>query len=128
MPKLHMLKSVTDTINTSLIFESESSLIVFDGGFAVEAEYLHEYLLNLGGHVDAWFLTHAHKDHVDACHAILSRYDDVTIDKLCKAAFAGTVPLIQRYIVVDIQAVVAILFGVILSGRGMEAAVSYAFT
>lgn len=83
MPKLHMLKSVTDTINTSLIFESESSLIVFDGGFACEAEYLHEYLLGLGGHVDAWFLTHAHKDHVDACYTILSQYDDVTVDKLC---------------------------------------------
>ena len=83
MPKLHMLKSVTDTINTSLIFESESSLIVFDGGFACETEYLHEYLLRLGGRVDAWFLTHAHKDHVDACHAILANYGDITVDKLC---------------------------------------------
>ena len=83
MPKLHMLKSVTDTINTSLIFESESSLIVFDGGFASEAEYLHEYLRGLGGHVDTWFLTHAHKDHVDACHAILTNYGDITVDKVC---------------------------------------------
>lgn len=83
MPKLHMLKSLTDTINTSLIFESASSLIVFDGGFASEAEYLHEYLLGLGGHVNAWFLTHAHKDHVDACHAILANYGDITVDQVC---------------------------------------------
>lgn len=83
MPRLHMLKSVTDTINTSLIFENGSSLIVFDGGFASEAEYLHRYLLERGGHVDAWFLTHAHKDHVDACHAILADYSDITVEKIC---------------------------------------------
>lgn len=83
MPKLHLLKSVTDTINTSLIVESESSLIVFDGGFACEAEYLQEYLCNLGGHVDAWFLTHAHKDHVEACYTTLQQCNDITVDRVC---------------------------------------------
>ena len=48
MTKLHMLKSVTDTINTSLIFESDSYLIAFDGGFPSEAEYLHSYIKELG--------------------------------------------------------------------------------
>ena len=33
MAKLHFLKSVTDTINTSFIIESNGTLIVFDGGF-----------------------------------------------------------------------------------------------
>ena len=38
MAKLHFLKSVTDTINTSIIFETESSVIVFDGGHKSEME------------------------------------------------------------------------------------------
>ena len=42
MPKLHMLHSVTDTINTSFILQSETSTIVIDGGFPTEAEYLYE--------------------------------------------------------------------------------------
>ncbi len=83
MTKLHFLKSVTDTINTSIIFENESSLVVFDGGYICETEYLHEYLLGLGGHVTAWFLTHAHNDHVNAIFDMLNQYDDVTVDKVC---------------------------------------------
>ena len=82
MTKLHFLKSVTDTINTSIIFETENSLVVFDGGHHSEAEYLHEYLLGLGGHVSAWFLTHAHDDHVNAIFEILNRHDDVTVDRV----------------------------------------------
>lgn len=83
MAKLHFLKSVADTINTSIIFENGSSFIVFDGGQACETEYLHEYLLGLGGHVDAWFLTHAHDDHVQAIYTMLDKYNDVTVDKVC---------------------------------------------
>ena len=83
MTKLHFLKSVTDTISTSLIFENETDLIVFDGGHDTEVEYLHEYLLNLGGHVSAWFLTHAHNDHAQAISYLLEHHDDVTVDKAC---------------------------------------------
>ena len=83
MVKLHFLKSVMDTINTSLIFQSETSTIVFDGGFPGEAAYLHEYLVSLGGHVNAWYLTHAHNDHVSAICEILTQYNDVTVDKVC---------------------------------------------
>ena len=83
MAKLHFLKSVHDTINTSIIFETENALIVFDGGHAGEAEYLHEYLVGLGGHVSAWFLTHAHNDHVNAIFEILNQHDDVTVDRVC---------------------------------------------
>ena len=83
MARLHFLKSVTDTINTSIIFETEHSVIVFDGGHRTEAEYLREYLLGLGGHVDAWFLTHAHDDHVNAIFEILNNHDDITVDRAC---------------------------------------------
>lgn len=83
MAKLHMLKSVTDTINTSFILESGDTLLVFDGGFPSEADYLHDYLKELGGVVTAWFFTHIHEDHVAACFTMLDKYDDITV----KAAY-----------------------------------------
>ena len=53
MVKMHMLKSVTDTINTSFIIESEKGLLVVDGGFATECENLYNKLKELGGNVVA---------------------------------------------------------------------------
>ena len=82
MVKLHMLKSVTDTINTSFIIEDGKNLIVFDGGFQSEAEYLHSYLSELGGVVNGWFLTHMHSDHVGAMIKILNDYRDITVEKI----------------------------------------------
>ena len=77
--RLHMLKSVTDTINTSFILESDGDILVFDGGFPSEAEYLHDYIISLGGVVNGWFLTHFHDDHVGAFLTIMNTYSDITV-------------------------------------------------
>ncbi len=83
MAKLHFLKSVTDTINTSFVLESNGTLLVVDGGFPSEAPYLYEYLKDLGGHVDTWFLTHFHDDHFGCFLTILQEHPDITVDKVC---------------------------------------------
>ncbi len=83
MAKLHFLKSVTDTINTSFILESNGTLLVLDGGFPSETPYLYEYLKDLGGHVDTWFLTHFHDDHFGAFLTMLEEHPDIIIDKVC---------------------------------------------
>jgi beta-lactamase superfamily II metal-dependent hydrolase len=83
MAKLHMLKSVTDTINTSFILESGETLLVVDGGFPSEAPYMYEYLKSLGGHVDTWFITHIHDDHVGCLFTILNDYPDIRVDRVC---------------------------------------------
>jgi beta-lactamase superfamily II metal-dependent hydrolase len=83
MAKLHFLKSVTDTINTSFIIESNGTLIVFDGGFESEEPYLYEYLKGLGGHVKAWFLTHFHDDHFGCFLTMLQKHPDITVDEVC---------------------------------------------
>lgn len=80
MAKLHFLKSVTDTINTPFILESGESLIVVDGGFPSETPYLYEYLKGLGGHVNAWFITHFHDDHMGALWTLLKEYTDIQVD------------------------------------------------
>ena len=56
MNRLHMLKSATDTICESFIYEEEGLLLVIDGGFESEAETLYRKLLMLGGQVTGWFL------------------------------------------------------------------------
>ena len=80
MAKLHFLKSVTDTINTSFILESGDTLLMVDGGFPSETPYLYEYLKKLGGHVTAWFVTHFHDDHMGALLTLLREHPDVTVD------------------------------------------------
>lgn len=82
MARLHFLKSVSDTINTSFILESGDTLIVVDGGFSSEAPYLYEYLRSLGGHVTAWFITHFHHDHFGAYTALLNEHPDLTVDRV----------------------------------------------
>ena len=80
MAKLHFLKSVTDAINTPFILESGSSLVVVDGGFPSETPYLYEYLKGLGGHVNAWFITHFHDDHMGALWTLLKEHPDIAVD------------------------------------------------
>ena len=80
MAKLHFLKSVTDTINTSFILECGETLLMVDGGFPSETPYLYEYLKALGGHITAWFITHFHDDHMGALLTILQEHPDVAVD------------------------------------------------
>ena len=82
MAKLHFLKTLTDTINTSFILESGDTLLVVDGGYVTETPYVYEYLKSLGGHVTAWFLTHFHDDHYGCFFTMLNEHPDIVIDKV----------------------------------------------
>lgn len=51
--------------NLSCVMKTkEGAVIVVDGGRDVDAPHLIEVIQELGGHVDAWLLTHPHSDHV----------------------------------------------------------------
>ena len=76
MTKMHMLKSATDTINTSFIIESEKGLIIFDGGFHTESETLSAKVKSLDKKIVAWFLTHPHTDHIDCFRESLKKHPD----------------------------------------------------
>lgn len=82
MAKLYMLSSTTDTIHTAFVLQSGKTVIAVDGGFPHEAEHLHRVLLQLGGKVDAWFLTHAHDDHISALFTMLQQYQDIQVGKV----------------------------------------------
>lgn len=57
-------------------------LIVIDGGTEGDADYLRKFIVEQGGHVDVWFFTHPHSDHVGAPIEILKDPKGITVDKI----------------------------------------------
>ena len=59
-------------------------IVMIDGGNyknAPEGETLYRLLQEHGGHVDAWFITHPHSDHLGAVAYVLEHYgDQITVD------------------------------------------------
>lgn len=70
--------------NLSCVMKTkEGAVIVVDGGRDVDAPHLIEVIKELGGHVDAWLLTHPHSDHVGAITEILNMDPmPISIDKV----------------------------------------------
>ena len=66
----------------SVIIETgQGGLIVVDGGWRENSEYLLNQIKAKGGHVQAWLLTHPDTDHVGALAEILYQHNgEITID------------------------------------------------
>ena len=62
--------------------QKDGSLIVVDGGHKENAGLVRYIINQYGGHVDAWILTHYHKDHVDAFNTIYADPQGITIDNI----------------------------------------------
>ena len=82
--ELWMLGSPTGAQNLSIVIKSpHGKLIVVDGGWEADATKLSELILQQGGKVDAWLITHPHEDHVGALCAILNDASrKIRIDKI----------------------------------------------
>lgn len=82
--ELWMLGSATGAQNLSIVIKSPNGkLIVIDGGWEADADKLSSMILQLGGKVDAWLITHPHEDHVGALCAILNDTGrKIKIDKI----------------------------------------------
>ena len=80
---LWQLPPQTHTQNMAYVIRTDDGkVIVVDGGNAGDAEYLKGFLVPLGNHVDAWFISHPHPDHVDALTDILNNLGQLKIDKI----------------------------------------------
>ena len=64
-----------------LIKTHKGKLIVIDGGTTDDKDQLIDQINQNGGKVDAWFLTHAHDDHVGAFTQIVNN-TDILINKI----------------------------------------------
>lgn len=82
--ELWMLGSATGAQNLSIVIKSpQGKLIVVDGGWEADADKLSSLILQQGGKVDAWLITHPHEDHVGALCAILNDSSrKIKIDKI----------------------------------------------
>ena len=68
-----------------LITTPNGELIVIDGGWREDTDYLVEKIHEFGSKVSLWIITHVHHDHYLALTQILEREDryGITIEKLC---------------------------------------------
>lgn len=65
----------------AIIETGEGGLIVVDGGWTDNADYVLKQIKAKGGHVQAWLLTHPDSDHVGALANILYNHaNEITID------------------------------------------------
>ena len=86
--RVYALSSRIDSISLSTVFVSpEGKILVVDGGHFYQGgdgRFLGDFLKKLGGHVDYWFITHAHDDHFGAMITMAERPDfyGVTIGEL----------------------------------------------
>lgn len=73
----------------ALIQTNQGNLIVVDGGWESDGEYLAGRIQEYGGRVSAWLLTHPHSDHVGALlHILQNKKDEIQIDHIYYS-FAG---------------------------------------
>ena len=85
---IHLLHSQTPIQMESFIIATESGkIIAIDGGHREDARYFVDYLKKLTGEIkpriDAWFLTHSHKDHVGAFFEVVQNMsDEIEIGKV----------------------------------------------
>lgn len=59
---------------------ADKTLIVIDGGWAENAEQVRNVILEKGGTVNAWILTHYHPDHIGAFNNIYQDPQGITIN------------------------------------------------
>lgn len=66
----------------SLYNEDDGTLILVDGGNLGNTQLVRDVIKAYGGTVHAWFLTHYHRDHVDAFNQIYADPQGIVIEKI----------------------------------------------
>ncbi len=85
---LYQLPSVADDHGDSYVIVTKNGkVIAIDGGKVAETNFLRGFLAALGNHVDAWFTTHPHSDHVGAMTNILKNPMGLKIDNIYHSRF-----------------------------------------
>ena len=65
------------------IRSNTGKLVVIDGGWNYNADFVRSVIKDLGNKVDAWIITHPHPDHVGALNVILqNNYTNIRIRKI----------------------------------------------
>ncbi|MBP5720642.1 MAG: MBL fold metallo-hydrolase [Bacteroidales bacterium] len=77
---LTQMTSATNKIgNSYVLVTGNGKVIVMDGGLPTDEVRLRTKLRSVGNHVDAWFISHPHGDHVGALIPILENREGITL-------------------------------------------------
>lgn len=60
----------------------DNKVIVIDGGDKKISELVNDYIIQLGGTVHHWILTHPHEDHVGVLNQVLSNTSNIQIQSI----------------------------------------------
>lgn len=78
--------SPSDGQMMGIVIQTKTNTIVIDGGTAAHANQLFQFLKDKANlHVDAWFFTHPHQDHIGAFYQIFNEfsvYEGVQVDNI----------------------------------------------
>lgn len=77
------------------LYNPKKGLIVVDGGWTEDAQYVRDIIALAGNKVDAWILTHPHQDHVGAFNVIYADPRDIEIGKVYTVDMASPKECIQ---------------------------------
>ena len=72
------LTQLTNNSNSQMMgyfINAQDKNIVIDGGTKEDSQNLQKYIKDSGGTVNAWFITHPHKDHAGAIIDIIENTD-----------------------------------------------------
>lgn len=77
----------TGVQGTFYTITNENTLIIIDGGWAENEQAVRDVIARHGNRVDAWIISHPHKDHAGAFNAIYANPDGITIDTIYDNGF-----------------------------------------
>lgn len=67
--------------------ENDDTFLIIDGGWVENESAVRKVIAEHGGVVDAWIITHPHKDHAGAFNAILANPDGIVIRQIYDNGF-----------------------------------------
>lgn len=77
----------TGAQGTFYTITNNDTLIIIDGGWAENESAVREVIAEHDNHVNAWIISHPHRDHAGAFNAIFAKPDGITIDTIYDNGF-----------------------------------------
>lgn len=90
LAKEYLVTQYADTTgqhSTFYTITNKDSFIIIDGGWAENAEAVRKVIKKHGNTVDAWIISHPHKDHAGAFNEILADPQGITIKQIYDNGF-----------------------------------------
>lgn len=86
----YLVTQYTDTTGVQAMFytiTNDDTFIIIDGGWTENADAVREVISKHGNEVDAWIITHPHKDHAGAFNSIMQNPGDIVVHQIYDNGF-----------------------------------------